>query len=40
MLGISARTIQYRLHEYQAAPRSDIDVVQSKGAEAARNGKV
>jgi DNA-binding NtrC family response regulator len=30
MLGISARTIQYRLHEYQAAPRSDVDVVQGK----------
>jgi len=40
MLGISARTIQYRLHEYQAAPRSDIDVVKTKHAEAARNGKV
>lgn len=24
MLGISTRTIQYRLHEYNAAPRSDI----------------
>jgi DNA-binding NtrC family response regulator len=30
MLGISARTIQYRLHQYQAAPRSDVDVVQAK----------
>jgi len=30
MLGISPRTIQYRLHEYQAAPRSDVDVVQPK----------
>ena len=27
MLGISARKIQYRLHEYNAAPRSDVDVV-------------
>ncbi len=30
MLGISPRTIQYRLHEYHAAPRSDVDVVQRK----------
>ena len=30
ILGISARTIQYRLHEYQAAPRSDVKVVQPK----------
>jgi DNA-binding NtrC family response regulator len=30
MLGISTRTIQYRLHEYQAAPRSDVEVVQGK----------
>jgi len=30
ILGISARTIQYRLHEYQAAPRSEVKVVQSK----------
>jgi DNA-binding NtrC family response regulator len=27
MLGISARTIQYRLHEYNAAPRSEVAVV-------------
>ncbi len=27
MLGISARTIQYRLHEYNEAPRSDVAVV-------------
>ncbi len=27
MLGISARTIQYRLHEYHQAPRSEIQVV-------------
>ncbi len=27
MLGISVRTIQYRLHEYNEAPRSEVDVV-------------
>jgi DNA-binding NtrC family response regulator len=27
MLGISVRTIQYRLHDYNAAPRSDVAVV-------------
>ncbi|HEY0253417.1 MAG TPA: helix-turn-helix domain-containing protein, partial [Kofleriaceae bacterium] len=27
LLGISTRTIQYRLHEYNEAPRSDLDVV-------------
>jgi DNA-binding NtrC family response regulator len=27
MLGISTRTIQYRLHQYNEAPRSDLDVV-------------
>jgi two-component system NtrC family response regulator/two-component system response regulator HydG len=27
MLGISTRTIQYRLHEYAEAPRSEVDVV-------------
>ena len=27
MLGISTRTIQYRLHEYNAAPRSEIAAV-------------
>jgi DNA-binding NtrC family response regulator len=27
MLGISTRTIQYRLHDYNAAPRSAVDVV-------------
>jgi two-component system NtrC family response regulator/two-component system response regulator HydG len=31
MLAISARTIQYRLHEYNEAPRSEVDVVR-KGA--------
>lgn len=29
MLGISTRTIQYRLHDYNAAPRSDVAVVRS-----------
>ena len=27
LLGISVRTIQYRLHEYNEAPRSEINVV-------------
>jgi DNA-binding NtrC family response regulator len=27
MLGISARTIQYRLHDYNEAPRSEVDAV-------------
>jgi DNA-binding NtrC family response regulator len=27
ILGISVRTIQYRLHQYNAAPRSEVDVV-------------
>jgi DNA-binding NtrC family response regulator len=27
VLGISTRTIQYRLHQYNEAPRSDVDVV-------------
>jgi DNA-binding NtrC family response regulator len=30
MLGISTRTIQYRLHEYHAAPRSAVAVVPAK----------
>jgi two-component system, NtrC family, response regulator AtoC len=30
VLGISVRTIQYRLHEYNEAPRSDIDVVRKQ----------
>ena len=33
MLDISTRTIQYRLHEYQAAPRSDVEVVQARAPE-------
>jgi DNA-binding NtrC family response regulator len=32
MLGISVRTIQYRLHDYNAAPRSDIAVVAGSGS--------
>jgi DNA-binding NtrC family response regulator len=32
MLGISTRTIQYRLHQYNEAPRSAIDVVRKAGA--------
>ena len=27
MLGISTRMIQYRLHDYSEAPRSDVEVV-------------
>jgi DNA-binding NtrC family response regulator len=30
LLGISTRTIQYRLHQYQAATRSNVSVVQAK----------
>jgi two-component system, NtrC family, response regulator len=33
LLGISVRTIQYRLHQYNEAPRSDVDVVQKPGSE-------
>jgi DNA-binding NtrC family response regulator len=36
MLGISARTIQYRLHEYNEAPRSDVEVVRKDGANGAK----
>ncbi|MBS1118212.1 MAG: acetoacetate metabolism regulatory protein AtoC [Deltaproteobacteria bacterium] len=32
MLGVSTRTIQYRLHQYNEAPRSEIDVVRKEGA--------
>ena len=35
MLGISVRTIQYRLHDYNQAPRSEIEAVRSDAA----NGK-
>jgi two-component system response regulator HydG len=38
MLGISARTIQYRLHEYHAAPRSDVDVVRAKAPDFGGDG--
>jgi len=34
MLGISPRTIQYRLHQYNEAPRSDLDVVRKDSIEA------
>ncbi len=30
LLGISVRTIQYRLHQYNEAPRSEIEVVRKK----------
>jgi DNA-binding NtrC family response regulator len=30
MLGISVRTIQYRLHDYNAAPRSEIEAVRKE----------
>ncbi|MCX5741724.1 MAG: sigma-54 dependent transcriptional regulator [Proteobacteria bacterium] len=30
ILGIGTRTIQYRLHEYNEAPRSDVNVVKDK----------
>jgi DNA-binding NtrC family response regulator len=30
ILGISPRTIQYRLHEYNAAPRSEVEVVRKE----------
>jgi DNA-binding NtrC family response regulator len=35
MLGISVRTIQYRLHDYNAAPRSQTAVVSKPGASSA-----
>jgi two-component system response regulator HydG len=38
ILGISARTIQYRLHEYQAAPRSDVKDVQAKDTGSSSDG--
>jgi two-component system, NtrC family, response regulator AtoC len=31
MLGISVRKIQYKLHEYQGAPKSDTEAVQHEG---------
>jgi two-component system response regulator HydG len=30
ILGISVRTIQYRLHQYNEAPRSDVQVVKKE----------
>jgi DNA-binding NtrC family response regulator len=33
MLGISTRTIQYRLHEYSDAPRSHVEVVRKEPSE-------
>jgi DNA-binding NtrC family response regulator len=36
MLGISTRTIQYRLHEYNGAPRSEVEVVAKDGARGAK----
>jgi DNA-binding NtrC family response regulator len=36
MLGISPRTIQYRLHEYNEAPRSDLDVVDKHSVDVAK----
>ncbi len=36
MLGISTRTIQYRLHQYNEAPRSDLDVVRKETADSAK----
>ncbi|MGE0867103.1 MAG: sigma-54-dependent transcriptional regulator [Kofleriaceae bacterium] len=38
MLGISARTIQYRLHEYNEAPRSDVEVVRKDKGQANGTG--
>jgi DNA-binding NtrC family response regulator len=32
MLGVSVRTIQYRLHEYNAAPRSEVDALDKRSA--------
>ncbi len=34
LLGISVRTIQYRLHQYNEAPRSDVDVVRKSSVAA------
>jgi hypothetical protein len=39
MLGISVRTIQYRLHQYNEAPRSDIDVVRKLVVAAESSGE-
>jgi DNA-binding NtrC family response regulator len=37
VLGISVRTIQYRLHDYNAAPRSEVAVVAANGSGGASN---
>jgi hypothetical protein len=34
--GLSTRTIQYRLHEYNEAPRSDIAVVRKDEPDGAK----
>jgi DNA-binding NtrC family response regulator len=34
ILGISVRKIQYKLHEYKEAPKSNVTAVEDKGAEA------
>ena len=39
ILGISVRTIQYRLHQYDEAPRSEVDVVR-RPASAATSARV
>ena len=36
ILGISARTIQYRLHQYNEAPRSEVEVVRKDARSAAQ----
>jgi DNA-binding NtrC family response regulator len=36
ILGISVRTIQYRLHQYNAAPRSDVAVISRAKGESAQ----
>ena len=36
MLGISPRTIQYRLHQYNEAPRSDLEVVSKDSIDTAK----
>jgi len=38
VLGISVRTIQYRLHQYNEAPRSEVDVVRKPGVVVASAG--
>lgn len=37
MLGVSARTLQYRLHEYNEAPRLNVDVVRKDGGDGTRS---